>query len=413
MSQTRLGQQIRRARKESGLTQSELAKGIVTSSMICQIENGKAFPSYAVLQSLSERLGKPIEYFVSDTDAQNRKRSTYALAKALMAAGSYEKAYALLKSIQESGSTESEELRLTIAECCQHLGKVEEASACLDDMLNRAINQGETKKAVSLMIRLGYLAESAGQYQLALYHWNKALEMAAEPEIDAADRVRLWLSMGNTCHKLGFAKEAISWFQKAYEENVELSFEEMGRLFLSLSLSHRAHGDHEKAVECAEQALAILKSIRHSELAIEVKRSLAGLIACQGRHEEAARMLEECRSVYLRTYDAVGLGLTMVESARSLHLQGRTKEAIAEMQSAITMLAADELEQAHAHLQLSQMHLELKEIPEAIHHCNVALQIYRKLGNSEHLIQALDLSVQLYDQWETYRAAKYGRPITA
>ncbi|MCX7569493.1 helix-turn-helix domain-containing protein [Tumebacillus sp. DT12] len=414
MSNTSLGQQIRRARKESGLTQSELAKGIVTSSMICQIENGKAFPSYTVLQSLSERLGRPIEFFVSDTDAHNRQRSTYSLAKALMAAASYEKAYALLKGIQTSGGTETDDLRLTLAECCQHLGKYDEAAAQLDEMLSAAINIGEKSRALSLTVRLGHVALAAGQHQLALYHWRKAQEMMPEATLDATERVRLWLAMGSTYYKLGFVSEAIPLFEQAYaEKDAELSFEEMGRLFLSLSLSHRENGDTSQAIECAEQAFAIFKSVRNADLSLEVKRSLAALAAEQGRHEEATALLIECRNAYSRTYDAHGLGLTMVETARSLHLQGRSEEAIAEVQSAITMLAADELEQAKAHLLLSNMRRERGEIPEAVHHCNIALQAYRKHGQSEHLMEALDLSVQLYDQWETYRAKKFGRSITA
>ncbi|ASS76870.1 hypothetical protein CIG75_19245 [Tumebacillus algifaecis] len=52
---------IREKRLQSGLTQTELAQGICTPSMISQIEAGKANPSRQLLEKLAERLGVPVE----------------------------------------------------------------------------------------------------------------------------------------------------------------------------------------------------------------------------------------------------------------------------------------------------------------------------------------------------------------
>ncbi|MFD2172425.1 helix-turn-helix domain-containing protein [Tumebacillus lipolyticus] len=51
---------IRESRKRACLTQTELAKGICTPSMISQIENGKAIPSEELLSKLADRMGVPI-----------------------------------------------------------------------------------------------------------------------------------------------------------------------------------------------------------------------------------------------------------------------------------------------------------------------------------------------------------------
>ena len=51
---------VRRARTEAGLTLAELARGHVTRGAIHLIETGKARPSMATLQLISERTGKPI-----------------------------------------------------------------------------------------------------------------------------------------------------------------------------------------------------------------------------------------------------------------------------------------------------------------------------------------------------------------
>lgn len=49
--------QLQRRRKKLGLTQSALAAGIVTQSMLCHIERGRNLPSEATLRALAERLG--------------------------------------------------------------------------------------------------------------------------------------------------------------------------------------------------------------------------------------------------------------------------------------------------------------------------------------------------------------------
>jgi HTH-type transcriptional regulator, quorum sensing regulator NprR len=415
MSNTSLGQQIRRARKESALTQSDLAKGIVTSSMICQIENGKAFPSYQVLQALAERLCRPIEFFVSDTDAHNRQRSSYGLAKALMAAGSYEKAYTLLKTVQEGSSNlDARELKTSLAECSRKLGHFDEANQILGELLTQATNTHDQKSMVQLLQRLGEIAVESGQYQLALYHWKKAHDLVDRVELEASERTRLLLAMGSTYYKLGYVEEAIPFFSRAYAEREEsLSLEEIGQMLLNLSLSHRDVNDYEKASELSEQAYAIFKSVNNARLATEVRRTMAVLVAKQGDIDEALTMLGECHDTYTRTYDAVGVGITQIEKAYVLQLSGDLDGAIEQVQNALTMLASDDLQAARAHQLLADMYRVKRNLAGAIHHCNIAVQLFQKYGRTSYMIEALDLSVGLYQEWEIHRHKKYGTAITA
>lgn len=63
-----LGETLRQARREAGLTQRQLSQGIVTRNMLSQIENGTARPSMDTLAALAARLGKPMGFFL-DPDA--------------------------------------------------------------------------------------------------------------------------------------------------------------------------------------------------------------------------------------------------------------------------------------------------------------------------------------------------------
>jgi len=61
-----LGQRLRQARLEAGLSQRQLCGGEITRNMLSQIENGTAKPSMSTLQYLANALGKPISYFLEE-----------------------------------------------------------------------------------------------------------------------------------------------------------------------------------------------------------------------------------------------------------------------------------------------------------------------------------------------------------
>lgn len=66
-----LGEKLKQARLEAGLSQRQLCGDTITRNMLSQIENGTAKPSLATLQALCLRLGKPVSYFWEDAPSEN------------------------------------------------------------------------------------------------------------------------------------------------------------------------------------------------------------------------------------------------------------------------------------------------------------------------------------------------------
>lgn len=58
-----VGKRIKELRKQIGLSQGELAKGICTQAQISKIENGDVYPYASTLYLISERLGVDVNYF--------------------------------------------------------------------------------------------------------------------------------------------------------------------------------------------------------------------------------------------------------------------------------------------------------------------------------------------------------------
>ena len=62
-----LGERLRQARLEAGLSQRQLCGERITRNMLSQLESGAASPSVSTLQYLAARLGKPVGYFLEET----------------------------------------------------------------------------------------------------------------------------------------------------------------------------------------------------------------------------------------------------------------------------------------------------------------------------------------------------------
>ena len=61
-----LGEKIKQARLEAGLSQRQLCGEEVTRNMLSQIENGSAKPSMATLSYFATRLGKSVSFFLEE-----------------------------------------------------------------------------------------------------------------------------------------------------------------------------------------------------------------------------------------------------------------------------------------------------------------------------------------------------------
>lgn len=69
-----LGEKMRQARLDAGLSQKALCGEKLTRNMLSLIESGSAKPSMGTLQYLAQRLGKPVSYFL---DEESPARQAY------------------------------------------------------------------------------------------------------------------------------------------------------------------------------------------------------------------------------------------------------------------------------------------------------------------------------------------------
>lgn len=95
-----LGEKLRQARQEAGLSQRQLCGDIITRNMLSQIEHGTARPSMDTLRCLAARLEKPLSYFLDENAAVSPNQDLMVQARGAFASGHWTQARQLLQSFR-------------------------------------------------------------------------------------------------------------------------------------------------------------------------------------------------------------------------------------------------------------------------------------------------------------------------
>lgn len=91
-----LGEKLRQARLEAGLSQRQLCGDTITRNMLSQIESGKASPSMNTLRFLAAQLGKSVGYFLEEQETLSPNVECLAAARRFYAEKDYRRSLAAL-----------------------------------------------------------------------------------------------------------------------------------------------------------------------------------------------------------------------------------------------------------------------------------------------------------------------------
>ena len=134
-----LGQRLKQARLEAGMSQRQLCGEEITRNMLSQIENGSARPSMATLQYLAGRLGKTVSYFLEEDVVLSPNQKVMAQARDAWKHRNYASVLEALTCYQPQDTTYDEEryflealAGIALAEDAIKQGKLPYAFSLLD-----------------------------------------------------------------------------------------------------------------------------------------------------------------------------------------------------------------------------------------------------------------------------------------
>ena len=252
-----LGEKLRQARLEAGLTQRQLCGEEITRNMLSQIENGTARPSMQTLSYLARQLGRPVSWFLEEDAAVSANLQAIVSAREAFSQGDWEKCRELLQAYLEPDSLLDQEYRLlrlhtllSLAECSADAGKkpyalnlLEEAETvaegCLYDTQNRRLlllklrlQPEEMEKILSrlpsldeeLLLR-GEAARKAGDFRRS---------QALLESMENRDTPQWAVAMGSVCFARQEYAAAAKWYTMAEEALPEQTLPRLEQCFEAL-----------------------------------------------------------------------------------------------------------------------------------------------------------------------------------
>lgn len=202
-----LGQLLRQARLDAGLSQRELCGDQISRNMLSQIENGTAHPSMETLTYLAEKLGKPVSFFLDEPTPTSPNHALIEQARATFTAGNYGLTLSLLTQYQPDDPIYDWEYHLL------------EAQSCLE-LAAKAIQKGHTGHASQLLERAALAGEQTPYYndatrrQRLLLLCRVSRDNAPLPSDDDALLVRASISISE-----GDPGRALQYLDAAEDKN--------------------------------------------------------------------------------------------------------------------------------------------------------------------------------------------------
>ena len=256
-----LGQRLKQARQEAGLSQRQVCGDTITRNMLSQIENGSARPSMDTLLYLARQLGKPVSYFFEETSGLLPNQAVIEQARSAEGAHRLE----LLAQYQPEDPVFDPERYLLEAIGCMELAQqVMDRPGYARELLRRAGEAGRQsscytpeleRRRLLLCYRAGMdpealVAQLPSVDQELLLRAEAALK-AGNPERASAllsaagvQQSRWFFLMGETQLALGNFDQAVKAYQQAEDMDAKLIYSRLERCYEGL-------GDYKQAYEYA------------------------------------------------------------------------------------------------------------------------------------------------------------------
>jgi transcriptional regulator with XRE-family HTH domain len=251
-----LGQQLKQARLEAGLSQRQLCGDAITRKMLSRIENGSARPSMDTLALLAQRLGRPVSYFLSEDGLYSPNQTRLQNARGAFCGGAYQQALRELEDFSGEDPLLDPEKHLLQVLCLLELAREAVTQGRLpfaQHLLEEAWQAGEKTPYFVPELRRRWLllgAEAGREEAISrLPSMDEELLLRAEVALEQGDNRRCvqlldaaqeqaqprWrLLRGEAAASLGQYDRAAAWLAKAEEAYPERAIPLLERCYREL-----------------------------------------------------------------------------------------------------------------------------------------------------------------------------------
>ncbi|HEX6336621.1 MAG TPA: helix-turn-helix domain-containing protein [Jiangellaceae bacterium] len=393
-----VGRRIHARRLELGLTQAEVAAGMLSPSYLSLVESGRRQPAPAALAHIAERLGVDPGYLLDGIDAEVRRRARLALGHAEVALhrGDIADAYTRFAALEDDpglGDEQHRRVRLGRAIAAERKGDLEEALRLLGELAEEARREPNVHPWMDVAEALSRCYHEAGDLDMAIHTGEEAMQSAAELGLEGGDEyVRLgctvlmgYYERGDLARATVLAADLIRGAESSGAPHSR------GAAYWNAALLAESRGQIGEALSLVDRALALFGES-------DDRRNLARLRVCYAwlllqqqppEAEQALDLLDRVADEIQVHGGAIDLGYYATERARALLALGRLDEARAAALDSLDRLGDQpRIESARARLLLGRILREQGKSDETLEQCTVAANMLEEMGASRQAAAA-------------------------
>ena len=329
-----LGERVRTARRERGMSQAQLAGEELTKGFISQVESGLVRPSVRSLQIIATRLAKSLDYFLGDAPLATEKRLAFHRLAAEAAAERQD--WDVVRAEVNAGlqCVPQKRERASLLRLLAQAELSTEQREPAFDRINEALSLVDVAVDAAEFARLQHLRGVAygqlNQYLAAGEALEHARDTMERHEVnDPRLRARILVALGTVYRRLGRTAKAMQTYSSSLDlasASDELRVAAQGYMGVAVSLYDA--GELDAAIQNYRRALELFERIEDRSFELSVLHSLASIHFERGATADAKELAQRSLALAKMAGDERVEATAQVILARIALADGRAEDAL-------------------------------------------------------------------------------------
>lgn len=299
-----IGRRIQLRRLELGLTQAEVAAGMLSPSYLSLVESGRRQPAESALEHIAQQLGVDAGYLRDGIDAEARRRARLGLGQAQLALqrGDFPDAHKRFVVLEvDSGLSDEQQRQARFGRACaaEGMGDLDEAVEILSELSAAAQRDPAVHPWLDVAAALSRCYRTVGDIDLAVQVGERAMHEAATLGLGAsAEYIRLGCIVMTAYRDRGdLAAAARLGAELVAQADSAGTVQARGTAYATAAGIAESRGQIAQALALTDRALALLADSDDRRETDRLRVAQAGLLLEQDP-SNAARALEVVDDVY-------------------------------------------------------------------------------------------------------------------
>lgn len=295
-----IGLKIKTARKSLGMSQKQLAGDEMSRAYVSIIESGKVIPSQKLLGIISNRLGKPLSYFLGESGEDNDE-ICYAILHRVSSsidAYSFKTAQNLLNKVLNMSHDENilSETYLLYFNLLLDNEKYHDVLNLAEHAIDICKNNVDKSHSIKLHMSIAKAHFRVEGFKSAQKHYILALDYGRNLKKCHYEKIQCHIYLGTTLLRLGVISDAIINYRIAISETELTSFYDLqANALYGLGKALFLNNQLNEALEATKDSLKIFETLNNEEWK---NSALKNLLIMSHSLEDADKAYNRLQTLY-------------------------------------------------------------------------------------------------------------------